>query len=407
MRRSGALARRSGVEWTVRIALAAMAAGLAYQGVTFSAAQAIASADTALAHRLAPYDGRISARLAGLLSTGEAADADRQRADSLARLALRQNPMAVIAVSALAVNTELRGDTQGARRLFDHAERLSRRDLQTQLWKIEDAVGRGDVRGALRHYDIALRTHPGFWELLYPVLGAAASDRVIRAELLRTLRGRPAWGESFVTYLAGSGPDPAAASALFLAMRGAGLPVAQEAHAITVDRLIRAGQTDAAWRYYAAIRPGAERVRSRDPRFTLASPTPSQFDWVAVNDGVVSGSFQRGNRGGVFDFAASTGNGGAMLRQVQLLPPGRYRLTGRSTGVDQLTGSPPYWSLSCGEGRELGRVMLANSGSGVFEGVFEVPAGCPVQTLALIAQPSDAVGGVSGQIERAALAPIS
>ena len=96
-----------------------------------------------------------------------------------------------------------------------------------------------------------------------------------------------------------------------------------------------------------------------------------------------------------------------MLTQVQVLPPGAYRLVGRSSGLDQPEASRPYWALTCRDGRELGRVAVPNSAQaeGQFAGELRVPAGCPVQVLALIARPSDDVSGVSGQIDAAQLVP--
>lgn len=98
-----------------------------------------------------------------------------------------------------------------------------------------------------------------------------------------------------------------------------------------------------------------------------------------------------------------------MLQQLQLLPPGSYRLSGHTIGIEQPAGALPYWTLRCQDGRELGRVEVPNSGvaNGNFTGTFSVPAGCPVQTLVLMARSSDAIAGQSGQIDRAALMPAS
>jgi hypothetical protein len=64
--------------------------------------------------------------------------------------------------------------------------------------------------------------------------------------------------------------------------------------------------------------------------------------------------------------------------------------------------------LQCREGRELGRVVLPDSAEarGEFDGRFTVPQGCPVQMLALVLRPSEAVSGVSGRIDRLQLTPI-
>lgn len=400
------LARRSPQEWAVRLGLAAVALVLGYYGVTFSLAQVMVKQDPALAYRLAPYDGRITAAYATSLAGPDATAKDRARADVLAKRALQQDPTAVSAAATLGVNASIRGDQAAARRYFTYAQKLSRRDLRTQLFMIEDAVQRNDIPGALHQYDITLRVFPNMGEMLYPVLASASSDPAIRRELVKMLAGKPAWSESFVNFIAGSGPDPKSTAALFLDLRRAGVAMPETARVGAVNALMAAKQFGAAWSYYAAIRPGADRRRSRDPRFAANLETPSQLDWTPINDG---SGLTTSIQSGIFDFAAPASVGGPMLQQVQLLPPGTYRLSGHSIGIEQAAGALPYWTLRCQNGRELGRVEVPNSGvaNGHFAGTFSVPADCPVQTLVLTARTSDAVSGLSGQFDRVELVPAS
>jgi hypothetical protein len=399
------LARRSPQEWAVRIALAVVIAVLGFYIVTFSIAQVVVMNNPALAYRLAPYDGRITAAYATSLAADDATPEDRVRADNLAKLALRQDPTAVAALATLGVNADLRGDRTAARRYFTYAQQLSRRDLRTQLWIIEDAVQREDIPAALHQYDITLRVFPSLGEMLYPVLASASSDPAIRTELIKTLAGKPLWGESFIAFVAWNGSDPRSTAALFVGLRRVGVAIPEAAGAGALNALLAAGQTDAAWSYYAAIRPGADRRRSRDPRFAGGLETPSQLDWMPINDGGLTTSLQ----GGVFDFSAPASVGGPLLQQLQLLPPGSYRLVGHSIGIDQAQSAGSYWVLNCQGGRELGRVEVPNSSvaHGAFSGTFSVPADCPVQTLVLMARPSDAVSGLSGQFDRVELVPTS
>lgn len=388
----------------MRLALAAVVAVLGYYSVTFSIAQVVVDSNPELAYRLAPYDGRITAQLSAALSGEDASPEDLARAETLAKRALQQDPTAVAAAATLGIIADGRGDKAAARRYFTYAQKLSRRDLRTQLFMIEDAVDRGDVPAALRQYDITLRVFPAMGELFYPVMASASSDPVIRAEIIKTLAAKPLWGESFIEFLASTGPDPQSTAALFAGLRRAGVAVPERARAGVVNALIVAGQLDAAWSYYAAIRPGADRRRSRDPQFAANNDTPSPLDWTPINDGSgVTTSIQ----GGVFDFAAPASVAGPMLQQLQLLPPGTYRLTGHSVGIEQAPDALPYWTLRCQDGRELGRVEVPNSSvaGGNFSGTFSVPAGCPVQTLLLTGRASDAVSGLSGQFDRVELVP--
>lgn len=402
-RRGGILPRRSAGEWGVRIALALAAAAVGTWSVMQSLAYSERGVAPELAHRLAPGDGRITALLSEKLSNPNATPTERAEADRMARLALRQDPTAVTAVATLGIDAQIRGDTAGARRIFAYAQTLSRRDLRTQLWAIEDAVSRGDVAGALRQYDITLRTSEYGSNLLFPVLASAIADPAIRVALIRTLAARPAWAPAFTDYVAGNGADPRTVSGLFLGLQRVGAPISGNAKAVLLDALLKGQHYGEAWSYYASIRPGADRRMSRDPRFTAALDAPSPLDWSAIDDTGISASIQREGQGGVFDFSAPSSVGGPILRQMQLLPAGDYMLRGHSSGIN----SRPYWLLTCPDGRELGRVEIPDSAQsgGNFAGRFKVPLECAAQYLTLVARPSDSVSGTSGQINQVQLEP--
>lgn len=396
---------RSVRSWTIRGALAAAVAIVGGFATTFSIAWTQVSRDPSLAHQLAPYDGRITGVYAASLTGPEAPAVKRSQADVLASHALRQDATSVTAASTLGLDAQMDGKAGAARRYFDYAQSLSRRDLQTQLWAIEDAVAHGDIRSTLNHYDIALRTTARGGDLFFPILAAASQDAQVRAELVRKLSIRPSWGEGFLNYLAGSGLDPRPTAALFVALRSAGVPVLPGARADLVDALINGGFIGEAWSYYTTIRIGADRRRSRDSRFTTNDDWPTPFDWVPLNSDGMTTSIQ----GGLVDVSAPAGIGGVMLRQMQVLPPGTYRLSGHSLGIEQDASALPYWTLICDrKGRELGRVGVPSSkvDHGRFSGTFTVPADCPLQTLALIARPSEVPSGLSGQFDHVGLVPV-
>lgn len=398
--------RRSRAEWALRLGLAIAVMLLGWFATARTLGYAVRGTDPDRGLVLAPGDGRIAAVAAQRLSSQPDATAvDRARADRLAQDALQRDPTAVGAVVSLGLDAQVRGQDANARRLFGYAQKLSRRELSAQVWAIENAVARGDVGQALHHYDVALRTRREAAELLFPVLASAIADPAIRAALTRTMAGRPAWGPAFVTFAPGNA-DPVATADLFRELRRAGIAVDEDARAQIIGKLVSEGFLNDAWSYYASIRPGVDRRRSRDTRFSANLQAPTPFDWVPLNEGGVSSSIQRTGNGGVFDFVAPASVGGQALRQMQLLPPGEYRLVGRSTGVSQLPQSRPFWLLACKDGRELGRVDVNNSDQdgGVFSGRLLVPGGCPVQVLSFVVRSSDAVAGSSGQIEQVRLA---
>lgn len=389
-------------KWVVRGLLVVVAVVLSCGSVGFSLAEILVNTDPALAHRLAPYDGRITARFAASLAGEGASPSDRRQADALAREALAQEPTAVTAVSTLGIDAGIRGDAN-AGRLMGYAQALSRRDLQTQLWAIEDAVRQGDIAGSLHHYDNTLRVWPGMADMLFPILASASTDPRIRAALVQRLVVRPKWADDFVDFAATHATDPRTSAQLLMDVRRRGGMVPEHSQAGMIAALITQGQVDDAWAFYASLHPGADRRRSRDPRFVATPGTPSLLDWTPVNDGGISTSMQ----GGGFNFSVASSIGGLLLQQTQLLPAGHYVLAGHSSGISQAPDARAYWALACRDGRKIGRIVLPDSAqaNGRFGGSFNVPAGCPAQTLTLVARPSDVVAGLTGQIDRVLVSP--
>lgn len=406
----GASHGRSAREWSIRAVVTAGIAVIGFSAMSHTIADMLQTISLERAHVLAPGNARISAQLSTEQLLKDNSPRGQAIAKRLAQSALLHDPTTVAAVATLGLEAQLNGNTQAARRVFTYSEMLSRRNLATQLWAIEDAVGRKDIPGALRHYDIALRTSRASADLLFPVLSSAIGDVAIRNSLISTLASKPSWAIGFISYLAVSGADPRAAALLFDGMRRRAIAVPTAVRTALTNTLIAQDYTDSAWAFYKTTHPGSDRLHNRDPNFSENISTPSPFDWVAAQDGSISASIQRTSAGGgVFDFAAPASVGGTVLQQLQLLLPGQYQLQGHSIGIDQPADSQPYWSLTCRDGRELGRISVSNSSqaSGLFGGRLSVPSDCPVQTLSLIVRSSDMQLGVTGQISQLRLGPAS
>lgn len=400
--------RRSARNWAVRGALALVVITLGYLSVTGSLAQVIEGADPARAHLLAPRNGVITAALAEQQFSMQPGPDDQAEPARLARLALRQDATAAAALNVLGLQAQLRHDTERARELFRYSLLLSRRELRPQLWSIQEAVNRGDIKDALRGYDIAMRTSASAPGILFPVLASALAEPRVRAALLPIIETRPVWAAGFVDYMATSRIDPAAAVTFIRQAEDVGLPVSNDHRAALVNALSGTQGYEQAWDYYVTFNADADRRRSRDPEFALQTDARTLFDWRASEVTQLSAAILATEQGGILDFAVPPTIGGTLVSQTQLLPPGTYRLEGRSTGIDQPDRSRPYWMLRCRNGRELGRVPVPNSNqdNGRFVGEFTVPADCPEQTLVLVARATDAIAGVLGQIDRAALVPV-
>jgi hypothetical protein len=399
--------RIDAVSRTLR-ALATLAVGVfGALAVTHTAAYQLRSLRPELAYRLAPYDGRIAALAAAYRSAPGALSEDRRAGDVVASQALRLDPTAVVAASTIGLNAQVRGDVPQARRLFAYAGLLSRGEIQTELWAIEDAVARGNVGDALTHYDIALRSTPTLSQMLFPPLTSASTDPEIRASLIKRLAAKPSWGSDFIIHVAVNTSDPKSAAQFFGSLHRAGVAVPDYARAYLLGTLLNDKATDSAWEYYAMLVPQADRRKSRDPHFAGTMDPPSRLDWVIEPTQGMNASIQRTDRNGIVDFTAPPMAAGPVIQQLQVLPAGSYIVRGHSLGIKKQPDDKLYWSLNCENGIEIGKVDVpdsANSG-GRFKGVLNVPVDCPLQKLALMVYPAENSVGVSGQIDYVQLEP--
>jgi tetratricopeptide (TPR) repeat protein len=349
-----------------------------------------------IALRFAPYDARASAKLAeSRLASGRPSAQDVSEAVDLARQALQRDPTLAPAVRTLAVSYEFQGQPQRAAQLFHLAERMSRRDTATQLWMIEERVARNDIRGALHHYDVVLRTSESSANLLFPILVAATSSDGIVEPLADLLATRPDWRPFFLLRLS-ENPSSARNTVQLLRRLAAERDFPERD---TIARLVpffaEHREFEAAWQVYQLLEPtgGTGELLLRNGGFARPNPLPP-FDWALTDEPEIS-ALQRplpgvSNRP-VLELSADSGHGGRLARQLLRLGPGRYMLQWRSGSVEGFRTARLIWSLSCAGGRPLLNYEFQSSvprGS-VTSAAFQVPAAdCPAQWLDLNVQTS-------------------
>lgn len=405
-----AFSMRSSRGWAGRALLALLIAGLGVLLVRHTAAFVIADRSVDQGYRLNPSDARIVAAWSARQTETTTTLAPRQKKAAVlaARQALLRDPTSVLAVATLGLAAQIDGNIARARQFMRYGQYLSRRDLRTALWAIEYAVQRNDVAGALHQYDIVLRTSQKAGDLLFPVLSSAISDANVRAELVKVLKNEPIWSEFFLNYAADNGPDADAVVDLLIQLANARAPIPEYARSSLVSRLVREKAFDKAWRYYATWHAFADRRRSRYARFELITDMPTPFDWALETGGSSIASIQTTENGNFLEYAAPPSGGANVATQLQMLPPGKYRISGRSRGANQPVKSRPYWSVRCIGGDEIGRIVLPQSTDTIkpFSGGFAVPNSCPVQSLALVVQPTDDIFGSTGDVEEVAVTPV-
>lgn len=404
----GSQKSRSGVELFARLALGLSAAVLGLASVTHSIGSALTNVDPAMAFAFAPFDGQIGAirALDQLKSSPQAGK--NIRSVQLAREALRREPIALDAFAALGLAAQLDNKPEEARRIFQYALQLSRRDPQARMWAIEENVGRGDISGALLNYDLALRTSVKAQGILFPILASAISEPKVRSILLQRMSDRPSWEGAFISFLVNYSIDPEATVAFFRDGEHINLPVNSTLRAMAVNGLVAQSKLDSAWEYYVSLHKNVDAGQSRDPKFTMVLSTPSAFDWMAMDSPAISATIDRKPEGGAIDFSIPPVVGGVIASQMQMLPPGAYKFSGLATEIQPTEKGLIYWSLDCFGGLKLGSVGVSSSasGDGTFNGMFTVPQDCVGQRLSLNAKPTNDMLGISGKITEAKLVRI-
>lgn len=389
--------RRIAVLAVIALAMLAMlwlvvAVGVA--GITRFRAPAVAMA-------LWPGDSRATAVQASLLITQELRPADLARAEALARQSIARDPTFGVAWRVLGFVADARRQRPAAARLMKRSEQLSRRDLATELWLIDYEVARNDVAGALRHFDIALRTSATAPQILFPVLREAISDDRLLMPIARVLAQRPEWRDRFLRDAIDSSTSLSGLAGLSLALDRVGAPLAAEqrqqldnrfvdarAYALVkrVNRLPSAGQF--------VVDPGFER--SRDSyRFgwTLPSGDGPFVERLATPTG----------RGIRLNFSDTDGGGGLVAQQVLVLAPGRYRLSYEAGLETANAGSGPVWGINCGDrgGTAAATIpIVAPSAGGRYSSPFTIPATrCSGQLLVLVTRPTGNERGTVGWVD--------
>jgi hypothetical protein len=357
-----------------------------------------ASVDHAqIAAKIAPWNAPAVAAAAALGS-----DPRNPKVRALVRRALARDVTLVPAIEVRALDLALSGKSRRARSLFQLSDQLSRRNLPTRLWLIQDSVDRGDVAGALKNFDIALRTTTDAQPILFPVLAKASSDPTLTAAIARTLDRPSDWRLMFFEWALANDAQVGGPAKVAAEMRDREFLTGNSLDQRLIERLV----TD---RDFAAAnllnrRFGRQASGVADPHFGDAS-AHYPFGWGLVSDGSLTAERATIGSDAVLKYSAEPAHSGQVAAQLLVLRPGRYELATRTAG--QATGEAPYWSVSCGEvgGGELARLPQPADAGAQATSDFTVPDSCKAQWLTLRIRPAADATKPSGAIAWVQVSP--
>lgn len=382
------------------LTVAAALIALSVPALGQSLALAIVKSDAAQASAFVPWDGWVAAAnsLAEMQSALRPAEVEAQI--DKAASALRREPLAVKALVVLGTQAQLTGDKDRSREIFAQSAALSRRNLQTHLWVIQDAVDRGDISRALTSYDLAFRTSSVAQSMLFPVLASAVEEPKVRKQLVARLASRPPWSSDFLEFATRNSTNPQGVILLVDDMERKGLTVRPRDRRELVNLLFRQGGADAAWQYYRTLGKLPSCGPIRHPKFDGPSESPTVFDWIVPEE---ASTFVIGNAAG-----SSEGLGldvppnvrSVLLRQIARLCPGVYRLEGSATQLSMPAGSELFWRVSCAANQEIARVRVSARADGrsAYGESFKIPSGCATQTVELMTRSSGSPQGMIGNL---------
>lgn len=328
-----------------------------------------------------PYDARALAEYASeLLLGGQGKVTDRGQALIYAREALARDATLPVAWRTLALISSER--PYESVRLLRIAETLSRRDVPTQLALLEHQVQKGDILGALRHYEIILNVSTAYDQVLFPVLAAASKEAPIRGALSRQLLRATLWRRRFLSYIVNSSTPLETQADLFAAMANAGRLPDRDIVAAQATSSALAGQFPVAERFYRLVAP-AEASRSLRNGGFEEDGGVAPFDWSFDTSDSLDVAVEPTSSGRRLEITSPHGDGARAARQLLSLPAGRYRLTARSGELRGQVGGSARMTLACAQGSRLLGSFESSRQPDRFGGEVTVPASCQTQWLEL------------------------
>jgi hypothetical protein len=391
----------------ILVALAAVGLGWLTIGLGYADYQRSRDPDAALA--MFPLDARARADKAEAEYRSFAGQ-EQMLGDLVesARSVLQRDPTVVDAWSLIGAITGQRGDGDRASRIMNFTERLSRRDLQTQLWLMNESGRRAEPEKMIAHLDIALRTSPSNSPTLAAAIIGASFDPRFARRLVPTLASDPPWETEFSYQLANS--ILPGNSLVVLVAPLADDQAEREIMGPLVQRLVSQGDFTNAWNVYRLLKqkPSASAGEVRDGGFEDSTVPVAPFDWTVGDTGRVRGERRASQAGGTALFIrAEPGARGNAASQLMLLEPGTYSLRFQAGRSEDANAGGIEWRIACAGAPERivgqGRLAPASAAGSRFGQNVTIPAGCLAQLLSFGARGDSGIGASESWIDDVAL----
>lgn len=353
-------------------------------------AQRLAATDPAEALRWSPNNSRALDQLAQLELRKK--DGDFNAAKEWARRSLKSNPLDDQALFLLGTAAEKMDDTNRAERLIRAAGTRSWRNLAVQFWLFQHDVTRKDYSAGLAHADAMLRVEPKLLAPLFPTLAAFTTDPQALVALAKFLEKDTPWRRGFLAALSSDLYDKSHLDRIYSILADSKNPPQKQELQAYLERLIKDGRFELAHQKWHEALPRAQADSAIPYNGKFEFPVDGlPFNWnIHTIDGadvrIVSPADSKGRALRVqFSGARVTFEN---VKQLLLLRPGRYRLSGQVKADDLRTTRGLWWRIFCAaESKSTLAQSELVSGSHPWTAFlvdFEVPGqGCSAQSLRL------------------------
>lgn len=300
-----------------------------------------------------------------------------------ARAALRQSPLDAVAVRQLAMLADLERP-EAALPLVRIAQRISRRDLMTQLYLIDVEARAGNIDEALRHYDRALLVHPQTRTALFKPLANALD--LPEARLAMRPFAKRQWFRDFVSGAGTHGASPGATIALLEDVRGHMPRTAYEDLAtLLLGKLVAEGHLAEASQLASQVQGNRYNALGT---FAFSEETVDRrlgpFAWVLQNDEATEAELHGADE---LRIAIQPARSSLAAERVTVFPPGEYELLQELTYDAATPRATLSWEVRCG-GNEtpLWKQRLpAAPGRVIYRALIAIPDNCSGQTWRILA----------------------
>ncbi len=368
--------------------LSGVTLGLTWCSGVFSLTQITGNTDANLALRFSPGDPTALANRANAEIISQPLRPELWRGlDVLALRSLRAQALNPRALRLLAFVARDEARHLARTNFARLAIKSSRRETGALIFMIDDRVKHDDVVGALKYYDLAMRTSLAARVQLLPVLTNAIEDDEVRKALVPIIKTQPNWIYDFFEYAITNSDNPKTLAKLI--EQTGGWPGDPKFDWLT-NRLL--SQMIAKFQF-ADFRTHYLTLKNARP-FLLTSPVisassfsdgPGILAWQKLGSSSVGMDYvEEQSRQGAMHLYAGSGDRQVVARKILFLNHGSYKFTATLGSLEVTTGAGLQWSIACLT-RDSTLVWSVEQtqlkSNSTLRQTFEIPPNCEAQAL--------------------------